>query len=249
MNCRSIIIAAILLFVWIFPLSPFTTYSGDPKSVMYALKSRDDLEKSFPKQWTEIARLNRIDRVHLHRGFKIKIPTRLEGFTYNPLPGIWPKAAQFSKFVLIDLRLQFLGAYEYGKLKYSFPISSGKKKYNTSPGRYYIFRQNKNKRSSKYFIGNTRKPYPMTWSLQLSKSQKNDTSYFIHGRDLNGKPASHGCIGLYDEEMQKKYYGYPRNPTLLDAKKLYFWIMASEKKAEGKINGPPVSVSVIGKAP
>ena len=28
-------------------------------------------------------------------------------------------------------------------------------------------------------------------------------SYWIHGRDMPGYPASHGCIGLYDESMQK----------------------------------------------
>ncbi len=29
-------------------------------------------------------------------------------------------------------------------------------------------------------------------------------AFWIHGCDLPGYPASHGCVGLYDEEMQKK---------------------------------------------
>lgn len=238
----------ILLLGLILSLSSHA-FGYDPETRIYTLKSRDDLERSFPDKWIEIARLNRIDRAHLFKGLKIKIPAKLDGYAYDPLPEIWTEAALLPKFVLIDLRLQFLGAYEYGKLKYSFPISSGKENYNTPPGRYYIFRHNKDRYSSKYFISNTTQPYPMTWSLQLSKDKKNDTAYFIHGRDLDGKPASHGCIGLYDEEMQKKYYGYPQNPTLLDAQKLYLWIVASKKKTEGKINGPMVPVRIIGKAP
>ena len=31
-------------------------------------------------------------------------------------------------------------------------------------------------------------------------------SYWIHGRDVPGFPASHGCVGLYDEQMQFDYY-------------------------------------------
>lgn len=57
--------------------------------------------------------------------------------------------------------------------------------------------------------------YPDGWS-----------SYWLHGRDLPGYPASHGCIGLYDEEMQKKYYHEPGRPVLMDAKKLYQWALA-----------------------
>ena len=36
----------------------------------------------------------------------------------------------------------------------------------------------------------------------IDKSVDTWPSYWIHGRDLPGYPASHGCIGLYDEEMQ-----------------------------------------------
>ena len=33
-------------------------------------------------------------------------------------------------------------------------------------------------------------------------------SYWIHGRDLPGYSASHDCIGLYDESMQKEQYRF-----------------------------------------
>jgi len=50
-------------------------------------------------------------------------------------------------------------------------------------------------------------------------------SYWIHGRDVPGYAASHGCVGLYDEAMQSEYYGSPRDPRLADAKQLYDWVI------------------------
>ncbi len=48
-------------------------------------------------------------------------------------------------------------------------------------------------------------------------------SYWIHARDLPGRPASHGCVGVFDEAMQHRVYGVPDKPVLDDAKKLYAW--------------------------
>jgi hypothetical protein len=64
-------------------------------------------------------------------------------------------------------------------------------------------------------------PYPMHYGLRfyVDKSEENWPSFWLHGRDMPGYPASHGCIGLYDEEMQKKVYKDPKNVRLKDAKK------------------------------
>ena len=75
-------------------------------------------------------------------------------------------------------------------------------------------------------------------------------SYWIHGRDLPGYPASHGCIGLYDELMQKEQYGIPRDPELNDAKRLFEWVLGGEVWHDRVIalpNGP--RVHILGKAP
>jgi len=61
----------------------------------------------------------------------------------------------------------------------------------------------------------------------VDKSVNGWPSYWIHGRDLPGYPASHGCIGLYDEEMQKEVYQVPKNVILEDAKLLYRWVVGS----------------------
>jgi len=84
----------------------------------------------------------------------------------------------------------------------------------------------RNHRSSLYKIEKTNIPYPMHYALRFFTS-RNGVAYWIHGRDIPGYPASHGCIGLYDEEMQRRYYRNPQKPILRDAKTLYEWVVSS----------------------
>jgi hypothetical protein len=104
------------------------------------------------------------------------------------------------------------------------------------------------------------RPYPMHYGLRfwVDKSKEDWPTYWIHGRDLPGHPASHGCIGLYDEEMQYDYYrSYDRKvnrdkyrpltrPFLEDAKTLYQWVVppASDPGEFHEIkNGPQVLIT------
>lgn len=67
---------------------------------------------------------------------------------------------------------------------------------------------------------------------------------------MPGYPASHGCIGLYDEPMQKEEYGTPRKPELDDARRLFEWVLGSEPDDGHPIplpRGP--KVHIIGQAP
>lgn len=76
-------------------------------------------------------------------------------------------------------------------------------------------------------IGDIKGFNPMHFGLRIYTDKREDgwTSYWLHGRDIPGYPASHGCIGLYDEEMQKAYYHEPERPILNDARKLYSWVV------------------------
>jgi hypothetical protein len=89
----------------------------------------------------------------------------------------------------------------------------------------------------------------MHYALRFFISPQGDADW-IHGRDLPGYPASHGCIGLYDEQMQHEYYGEPNHPILEDARKLYDWVI-SPRPDDGRFHeithGPPVLI--IGHAP
>jgi hypothetical protein len=214
------------------------------------VRARETLETLFGSRWVDVARFNRIDRRHAYPGIFLKVPKRLEDIAaFTPMPQEYPLAASEAKFILIDLAEQFLGAYEYGRLAFSAPIAAGEKGNETPAGEFAITAAHRHHHSSRYTIEKTNIPYPMNYALRFHISKKG-VAFWIHGRDIPGYPASHGCIGLYDEPMQKKYYGHPREPILEDARTLYNWVLAplpEDEKYRILDNGP--RMQIVGRAP
>jgi len=214
------------------------------------LKKGESLEGLFGERWKDVARFNRIDRRHAAPGVYIKVPRHLDDIRdFSPMPEYYPEAGAEARFILVDLSEQFIGAYEYGRLVFSAPIATGEKGNETPRGEFRITAFHSRRRSSLYFIEDTAIPYPMNYGLRFHISREG-VAFWIHGRDLPGYPASHGCIGLYDEMMQKRYYGYPKNPVLDDARVLFQWVI-SPLSDDGMFhplkNGP--RVLIIGYAP
>jgi lipoprotein-anchoring transpeptidase ErfK/SrfK len=214
------------------------------------IKTKDTPESLFGDQWRDVLRFNRVDRRHLYPGFTLKVPKNLADVAeFTPMSETYPEAANDEKFILIDLSEQFLGAYEFGRLAFSFPIASGDRKNKTPTGQFRIDAFSRNHESSLYKIEKTTIPYPMHYALRFHINSR-DVAFWIHGRDLPGYPASHGCVGLYDEEMQKRYYRNPVMPLLEDARTLYEWVIGNTADT-GKVtllkNGP--RVEIVGASP
>lgn len=214
------------------------------------LRKGETLESLFNDRWINVVRFNRVDRRHVYPGIYIKVPKRLEDITdFTPMPRYYQPAESEPKFILVNLSEQFLGAYEYGRLVFSTPIATGEKGNETPNGEFRITAIDSQHISTLYFIEKTNTPYPMHYGLRFYITKKG-VAFWIHGRDLPGYPASHGCIGLYDEQMQKKYYGYPKNPVIEDAKILFEWVI-SPFVDDGKFHilkdGP--KMLIIGNAP
>lgn len=190
------------------------------------LEKGETPEGLFGERWKDVARFNRIDRRHIFSGHPLKIPRRIEEIAdYTPMPAVYPPTEKEAKSILLDLSEQFLGAYEFGRLVFSAPVTTGEKGNETPNGDFRITAWDSRHRSTLYTIEDTNIPYPMTYALRFHVNQAG-TSFWIHGRDIPGYPDSHGCIGLSDEVMQKKYYGIPREPVLDDAKTLFEWAIA-----------------------
>jgi len=198
----------------------------------------------------DVARFNQIDRRHAYSGVSIKVPRRLEDLAhFIPLPLVYPPGELDEKFILIDLREQFLGAYEFGALRFATPIASGNGLNEMPTGEFRLTAAHPKHQSSLYTIEGTDRPYPMNYALRFHVNREG-VSYWIHGRDMPGYPVSHGCIGLYDESMQKEQFGLPKDPQLFDAQKLYLWVLGDASDDDGVIplpSGP--RVHIIGKAP
>jgi hypothetical protein len=211
----------------------------------YRMKKGETAEDLFGDRWQDVLRFNRIDRRHLTAGVSIKVPSNLDDIAdYSPLPDTYPKAASEEKFILVDLFEQFLGAYEHGEMVFSFPIASGNREHHTPTGDFRVEAFSRRHKSSLYQIEKTNIPYPMHYALRFFVN-RHGVDFWLHGRDLPGFPASHGCVGLYDEEMQRKYYNYSRQPELQDSRTLYEWAIGP-KEDSGRFtrlkNGPRVRI-------
>lgn len=192
------------------------------------LRAGETLESLFGDRWTDVARFNRIDRRHARPGVRIKVPKRLERIDcFTPMPAVYAPAEADSQFVLVDLVEQFLGAYRHGRLEFSAPITSGTAAHPTPEGDFEITLYDRDHTSSLYNVERTRTPYPMSHGLRFYVDRAG-IAYWIHGRDLPGHRASHGCIGLYDEAMQQRCYGTPDTPVLSDARSLAAWVTGAE---------------------
>ncbi|WP_298267528.1 L,D-transpeptidase [Geobacter sp.] len=192
----------------------------------HRLKPGETAETLFGDSWRDVLRFNRVDRRHLSPGVSLKVPKNLEDVAdFTPMPRFYPEAENEAKFLLVDLSEQFLGAYEFGRLVHSFPIASGDRENPTPTGDFRITAFDRRHASTLYKIEKTDIPYPMHYALRFFVNRR-WVSFWLHGRDVPGFPASHGCIGLYDEEMQKRYYHFPREPLLQDARILYEWVVS-----------------------
>ncbi|MCS6292645.1 MAG: L,D-transpeptidase [Nitrospira sp.] len=257
----------ILLAMLVIALFPFVAFSEpskkhpSPCQIAYpsdptvewdcrSLRPGESLEKLFGERWVEVARFNRIDRRHARAGVAIKVPRRVEDLgLFAPLPLFYQAAEQDEQFILIDLSEQFLGAYEYGALRFAMPIASGNGHDETPMGEFRLSAAHRVHQSSLYKIEKTDRAYPMNYALRFYVNRAG-VSYWIHGRDLPGYPASHGCIGLYDELMQKEQYGILKDPELNDARRLFEWVLGGMPDDDRVIplpSGP--KVMIIGEAP
>ncbi len=212
------------------------------------IQPQESLESLFGSDWVLIARFNRIDRRHVYPGVTIKVPDSIEDIrAYTPMPRFYKPAARHEKYILVDVTEQWLGAYEHGKLVFSAPAATGKATTETPIGLFQISTRDFNHTSSLYKTANDEEQYPMDNALRFHIGTDN-VSYWLHARDLPGRPASHGCIGLFDEEMQKRVFGTPQNPVLRDSQKLYDWAAGEEEyeddsgEAEELEDGPIVEV-------
>lgn len=188
------------------------------------IKPHETLESLYGKDWPLVARFNRVDRRHVYPGMTIKEPERMDDIrTYSPLPKEHPPAKRYRRYILLDLTEQWLGAYERGLLKFSMPAATGKAGHDTPLGIFRIDARHQTHTSSLYRLpGEEGGQYPMDYALRFH-IDKTNVGFWIHARDLPGRPASHGCIGLFDEEMQERTFGTPRKPALVDSRKLYEW--------------------------
>ena len=113
------------------------------------------------------------------------------------LPEFLTAAAKHEKYILIDRRQQYLGLYEWGNLKYCYPISSGTS--NSTPLKKFVVNYMDQTHNSTIYD-----QAPMDHALNIG------SAYFIHEGIVPGYPASHGCIRLFPLHARFLFYHWAK---------------------------------------
>jgi hypothetical protein len=217
------------------------------------IKPHETLESMFGNDWQLVARFNRVDRRHVYPGMTIKVPDNMDDIRgYSPLPQFYESAKRHDKYIVVSLTEQWLGAYEYGKLKFSNPAATGRTGFETPTGIFRITARHKNHTSSLYRTDDDSAQYPMDNAMRFYIAA-DGVAYWIHARDIPGRPASHGCIGLFDEAMQNRMFDTPENPLLMDSQKVYVWAVGENEYEDDTGNHEELEdgpiVEVVGQNP
>ncbi|HEU0176491.1 MAG TPA: L,D-transpeptidase [Blastocatellia bacterium] len=151
-----------------------------------------------------LLKLNRLDEQHLRAGVTLLIPEHIDELNaFSPFPRRLETAREVPKLILVSLRVQAFGAYEFGNLVRWGPTSSGKRATPTPAGLYHTNWKSKATRSS------INEEWLLPWYFNLD----NKRGISFHQYDLPGYPASHGCLRLLADDAAW-IYGWADQWTL-----------------------------------
>jgi hypothetical protein len=150
----------------------------------------------------EVLKINRLDQAHIHRGDSLVIPTldRAEGrhrdsLACSPFPPTLDSARELPKLLLISIRVQAFAAYERGTLVRWGPTCTGRRDTPTPPGLYHTNWKARERRST------VNSEWLLSWYVNLD----NLLGVSLHQYDLPGRPASHSCVRLLEEDARWLY--------------------------------------------
>lgn len=124
---KKLFIGFIALFVFLsFSLS---LEKPELKFKYIKVKQGDTFWKLLGDKWELASRINKIDAWHLLPGTVLKVPLDWElAKEYPFFPKLLEQEQETPKFILVVIQEQFLAGYEFGELKFWYPICSGKEK-------------------------------------------------------------------------------------------------------------------------
>ncbi len=171
-----------------------------------------------------VLEVNRIDLQHVRKGDSLVIPMRVpvasgndgmnspttqargstslptnppsaDSLFFSPFPRTLEEQAALPKLLLISIRVQAFAAYNYGKLVQWGPTSTGRKETPTPVGLYHTNWKDKERTST------VNDEWLLTWYVNLD----NLLGVSLHQYALPGRPASHSCVRLLEEDARWLY--------------------------------------------
>ncbi|HTS88086.1 MAG TPA: L,D-transpeptidase [Gemmatimonadales bacterium] len=143
-----------------------------------------------------VLKINRVDLRHARRRDLVVPDSIAPELDYSPFPASIPDLAGVPKFILVSRRVQAFGAYVHGTLVRWGPTSTGKPATPTESGLFFA-----NWKSRKEV--STDDP---SWILDWYVNFVADRGVAFHEYALPGRPASHGCVRLLEEDAHWLYH-------------------------------------------
>jgi hypothetical protein len=141
-------------------------------------------------------KVSRFDLDHIHAGDTLVVPDRPESLlALSPFPAELPAARGFPRLLFVSLRVQAFGAYQNGKLARWGPTSSGRRDMPTPRGLYYTNWKAKERVST----------IDSLWQLKWVVNLESREGINVHQYGLPGRPASHSCVRLAEDDAAWLY--------------------------------------------
>ena len=166
--------------------------------IRYHLERTRPLSRFSSRQIALLEKLNRVDRAHLGGLGRVVVPDRwdLSELDYSPMPHTRADLSGDPKAVVVNIPAQAFGAYEYGTLVRWGPVSSGGPTNQTPPGRYRLHWNERVRISS----------VDSSWIMPWYYNFDDIIGLGFHQYSLPGRPASHGCVRMLQEDARWLFY-------------------------------------------
>jgi len=142
-----------------------------------------------------VLKLNRVDRAHARRRNLVVPDSLLNELDYAPFPAQVRELAEVPKFITVSRRVQAFAAYEYGQLVRWGPTSTGKASTPTDSGLFFT------NWKSRTAISTDDPSWILDWYVNIIALK----GVAFHQYELPGKPASHGCVRLLEQDARWIY--------------------------------------------
>ena len=143
--------------------------------------------------WRTIYALNRKELKFYRVGDTIVIPEQIHDdlLAYSIFPLEYPSVKEKKKAIVVSIKYQSYGCYEYGKLVRFASINSGKRPTSNPIGKYII--KWKQRYNTSYYDSTWIMPYTVNFMA---------IGIAFHQYQMPGFPASHGCLRQFEHDAE-----------------------------------------------
>lgn len=144
----------------------------------------------------QVLRLNRVDAEHAASLDTLIVPDPPDDFVAPPpLPERVSALDSLARAIVVAIRVQAFAAYDSGRLVRWGPVSTGGRSSETLPGAYHV----------NWKLPEHRSTVDTSWVMRWCVNLDNLEGTALHQYALPGRPMSHCCVRLLEEDARAIY--------------------------------------------